>query len=137
MTTPENARAHPPETLEGWYALHQLFTVDRGLPVHASNDRGADSTPPVDATRQHADAGNGWTAWARVIGSKADVMVVHFAPTLDAIAEIQVRTRQMPRMAALRLEYSFLSVTEAGLYHLTAEMAREAAERGGTVGDES
>ena len=137
MTTPENARAHPPETLEGWYALHQLFTVDRGSLVRASNDRGADSTPPVDATRQHADAGNGWTAWARVIGSKADVMVVHFAPTLDAIAEIQVRTRQMPRMAALRLEYSFLSVTEAGLYHLTAEMAREAAERGGTVGDES
>jgi len=32
--------------------------------------------------------------------------------------------------------YSFLSVTEAGLYHLSAELARNAAERGGVVGDE-
>ena len=30
---------------------------------------------------------------------------------------------------------SFLSVTEAGLYHITAQLAREAAERGGVVGD--
>ena len=32
--------------------------------------------------------------------------------------------------------YSFLSVTEAGLYHLTSELARETVERGGVVGDE-
>jgi chlorite dismutase len=38
-------------------------------------------------------------------------------------------------MSGLRLEYSFLSVTEAGLYHLTAQLARQAAQRGGAVGD--
>jgi chlorite dismutase len=39
-------------------------------------------------------------------------------------------------MQALIPTYSFLSVTEAGLYHVTAELAQEAASRGGTVGDE-
>jgi chlorite dismutase len=33
--------------------------------------------------------------------------------------------------------YSFLSVTEAGLYHLSAELARAAVERGGAIGDEA
>lgn len=32
--------------------------------------------------------------------------------------------------------YSFLSVTEAGLYHITAQLAAEAEARGGSVGDE-
>ena len=36
----------------------------------------------------------------------------------------------------MKLVYSFLSVTEAGLYHITAQLAREAVERGGAVGDE-
>jgi chlorite dismutase len=72
-----------------------------------------------------------------VIGSKMDVMAVHFAPTLDAIGEVQDALRCSPVMSRLRLEYSFLSVTEAGLYHLTAELARETAERGGVVGDET
>src|SRR4029434_9554180 len=38
---------------------------------------------------------------------------------------------------ALQPVYSFLSVTEAGLYHLSAELARAAAERGGFVGDDA
>ena len=52
-------------------------------------------------------------------------MAVHFAPTLDAIGEAQDALRCSPLMSRLRLHYSFLSVTEAGLYHLTAELARE------------
>jgi peroxiredoxin len=40
-------------------------------------------------------------------------------------------------MRALHPVYSFLSVTEAGLYHLTAQLARDAAQRGGAVGDET
>lgn len=135
MPTPENSRSHPPETLEGWYALHQLFTVDREHLSDESNRPGVNATPRVEPTRETHPNG-GWTAWARVIGSKADVMTVHFAPTLDAIAELQDSVRRSPATARLRLHYSFLSVTEAGLYHLTSELAREASERGGAVGDD-
>lgn len=64
-------------------------------------------------------------------------MAVHFAPTLDAIGDAQDALRRSPAMNRLRLQYSFLSVTEAGLYHLTSELARETIERGGTIGDET
>jgi chlorite dismutase len=136
MPSQEIPRSHPPETLEGWYALHQLFTVDRAEVSRARDSRGVDATTRVEATRE-SPPGDGWTAWAKVIGSAADVMAVHFAPTLDALAQVQDTVRRLPAMASLRLAYSFLSVTEAGLYHLTSELAREAAERGGTVGDEA
>ena len=70
-----------------------------------------------------------------LIGSTADVMVIHFRNGMDAIGEAQRAFAPAAARAGLRLHRSFLSVTEAGLYHLTAKLAQEAAARGGTVGD--
>ena len=61
---------------------------------------------------------------------------MHFRETLDEIGDAQRDWASTPMSQSLRLEYAFLSVTEAGLYHLTAQLAREAVERGGKVGDE-
>jgi hydrogen peroxide-dependent heme synthase len=115
--------AHPPETLEGWYALHQIFSIDPSVADAGS----AGVTLPA--------AAEGWSAAARLIGSSADMLVVHFRPTLDEIGAAQAAFAKQPAVRAMRLVYSFLSITEAGLYHLSAQLAREAAERGGAVGD--
>jgi chlorite dismutase len=61
---------------------------------------------------------------------------MRFLPSLDDIGSAESAFRRSPLMDVLRLENSFLSVTEAGLYHLTAEVARETTERGGKTGDE-
>lgn len=130
-------RAYPPETLEGWYALHQIFTIDLAqvdnsdtpCPPNESLDGSPSGSPGVSPD------GKGWSAFVRLIGSKANFMVVHFRPTLDAIAAADEAWRRHPWLSGLRPEYTFLSVTEAGLYHLTAQLAREATERGGAVGD--
>lgn len=135
MKTPGTSRAQPPETLEGWYALHQIFTRAAPSLRSPSHTRGGDATNPE--TQDPANEAQGWTAWARLIGSKADLMAVHFAPTLDAIGVLEADIKRSSAMDGLELSYSFLSVTEAGLYHLTAELARETIERGGSVGDEA
>src|SRR5215471_9015289 len=135
MQTPGISPAQPPETLEGWYALHQIF-ARKLSPVQATrHTRGADATSPL--VPDQTSESQGWTAWARLIGSKSDLMAVHFAPTLDAIGELEAAIKRSPAMSCLEMTYSFLSITEAGLYHLTAQLARETAERGGTVGDET
>jgi chlorite dismutase len=72
-----------------------------------------------------------------LVGSRADIMAIHFRPTLEALGEVQRETVRRLAARERRLEYSFLSVTKAGLYHLTAQLAREAVERGGHVGDET
>jgi chlorite dismutase len=147
MTTPPTA--HPPATLEGWYVLHQIFRVDRrrlakrGLVAMLRNARTALNTRAVAGaaprTRRKAatESTIGWSCLARVIGSTSDLMVIHFRDSLDAIGEAQDALSRTALGEILDPVYSFLSITEAGLYHITAELAREAVGRGGKVGDEA
>lgn len=129
--------AHPPETTEGWYVLHQVLRWQRpalramaGATLHAASDEAIAALDAV-ATPQ----GGGWSAVVPLVGSRADVMLVHFRPTLDDIAAVQ-RTLARPLLFDhLEPVYSFLSVTEAGLYHASAQLAEAAAARGGAVGD--
>src|SRR5215213_6178888 len=131
------APAHPPETLEGWYALHQVFAIDRSAIAERDKSSPIRDTSSVQTTRgEMPPASAGWTAFTRLIGSRADVMAIHFRSTLDEIGDAQRAAARLPGMSRLHLVYSFLSVTEAGLYHLSAQLAREATERGGAVGDE-
>ena len=137
-----NAIAYPSETVEGWYVLHQLFAIDRAALRARSN--GTDGTVSLENMKQRAAAalcemtspvGGGWRAVAPLVGSRADVMILHFRPTLDGLGDAQRQLACEPLFDLMRPVYTFLSVTEAGLYHITAELAREADARGGHVGD--
>lgn len=129
---PDDRKIHPPETLEGWYALHQLFAHPVGL---TPNEKEQANTAAL-LSKLAKPEGGGWSAVARVIGSVSDTMMVHFRPTLDAIGEVQKQLDADPYIQRLVSTYTFLSITEAGLYHITAELARDAVARGGKVGDE-
>ncbi|HEX5437495.1 MAG TPA: hydrogen peroxide-dependent heme synthase [Gemmatimonadaceae bacterium] len=131
------AIAHPPETLEGWYALHQLFSIDRAA-LRARDAAGADEQRDrfrAMLTALASPGEGGWSAPVRLIGSRADLLLMHFRPTLDALGAAQRCVAAEPAAEALRLVSSFLSITEAGLYHVTAQLARDAAARGGAIGD--
>ena len=129
--------AHPPETLEGWYVLHQVYSLDRPmlrlgpLAVHTGARRSASEVLAALASPEDG----GWSVVVPLLGSRADVMLVHFRPTLDALGAVQSKLAREPLFDAFRLVYSFLSITEAGLYHLTAELAQAAETRGGAYGD--
>lgn len=116
----------PPATLEGWYALHQAFTLDwSALREMTSTDR----THLAEETRalfaEIAEPADGWSAAFRLVGGGADLMAVHFRPTLDELSDVELRLRRSPLGEMARVEYDYLSVTEAGLYYATAETARE------------
>lgn len=116
-----------PATLEGWYALHQVFSMDWA----ALRAAGADSRRDVAAAAQAlfselAEGPDGtWSAPFRLAGGGADWLFVHFRPTLDELADVQRRVSDSALGVYLRREYDYLSITEAGLYHATAEAARE------------
>lgn len=116
-----------PLTLEGWYALHQMFVVDwTGLRA-LDGKRPALARETATVLESLADAGEGgWSAAFRLVGGGADLMVVHFRESLEALAEAELRLRTSAAGALLRLDYEFLSVTEAGLYHATADAAAQA-----------
>ena len=83
--------ALPPETLEGWYAFHQVYSLDRRqLSGLTSERRGAmtyEATQLLGSMRQ--PDGGGWTIVVQLVGSAADLMIVHFRASLDAIGEAQ------------------------------------------------
>jgi chlorite dismutase len=119
------AELHP-ATLEGWYALHQAWTLDWGA-LRAMNPAVREGLAASAASlwEELAAPGEGWSAPFRLVGGGADVMFAHFRPTLEELAGVELRIRRSPLGAVLRPEWDYLSVTEAGLYHATAEAARE------------
>src|SRR5436305_640703 len=104
MTTPAASAADPssvalpPETVEGWYALHQMYRIDRAaLRLLYPAERAALRTEAADAFRALAtEMGDGWTAVVELVGSPADVMLMHFRPTLDAVGEVQRHFERSP-----------------------------------------
>ncbi|MGA9835847.1 MAG: chlorite dismutase family protein, partial [Gemmatimonadaceae bacterium] len=116
MTTPALA----PETLEGWYQLQQAFAVNRAaLRALPSADREAVAREFAAAMAEVSggDGSEGWSTLVSLVGSKADLMVMHFRPTLDALGAAQRRlARARLSDFLVPVEY-FLSVAEAGLYY--------------------
>ncbi|MFN2636109.1 MAG: chlorite dismutase family protein [Gemmatimonadaceae bacterium] len=145
MNTP--TLAHPPATLEGWYALHQIYRVTKpgkAKELHnsiRSTTRALQKASLSGSGKQKKESAKEdarpWSCFVGLIGSIADVMVIHFRESLDDIESAQKVIAASALMSALEPHYAFLSVTEAGLYHISAELARSAEARGGKVGDET
>lgn len=117
-----DANAYAPESLEGWYALHQLVTVDRAR-LHALRPDAlleARAAASQALGELAAPEVGGWSAVVPLVGSRADVMFMHFRPTLEALGAAQQRIGGLALSDVLRPAYSFLSITEVGLYHLAA-----------------
>ncbi len=118
--------ALPPATLEGWYSLHQMFTVDyAGLRSLESGRLAEVAGEARDLAAALTTPEAGWSAAFRLAGGGADFMLVHFRETLEELASVQSRVKRSAAGGFLRLDYDYLAVTEAGLYHATAEVARE------------
>jgi hydrogen peroxide-dependent heme synthase len=130
---------HPPETLEGWYLSHHVYAVDRAALRALGAERTVALLADADAALgaiAPATADGGWSAAFSLAGSAGVLLIIHARPSLDEIAVAERTLARSPLFDTLRREYGFLSVTEAGLYHITAQLAKEAVARGGAVGDE-
>lgn len=107
--------AEPPETMEGWYSLHQIY---RRIPGALAD---ADEDAVVGIDFASLARGEGWSAMVTLIGSTADFMLIHFRPTLEEIADVRDEMSVLFAELPIDLVYCFLSVTEAGLYSAKSE----------------
>src|SRR2546423_2639993 len=116
MTTPPIAR--PPETLEGWYVLHQILRFKEARPDPARLARmaksAAASISPARARSKKstpaAAAAAGWSCVVRLVGSTSDLMAIHFRESIDAIGSAQDALSRTELGKATAAYYSFLSV---------------------------
>src|SRR5579871_191445 len=109
----------PPETVEGWFVSHQISRVTRRLLRPEGLRPSLREAMEVALAEVVRPEGGGWSVPVVLVGSAADVMLVHFRPTLEGIEAAERRVKGVELSDYLEPVYSFLSVTEAGLYHLT------------------
>jgi len=126
-----------PETLEGWYMQHDMFTVNwpqwRAL---APSERAALIEEGAAWLGEQAAPEQGSSAFFSLLGHKGDLLLVHFRPSLEALNGVKLGLRQTGLFAYLQPVYGYLSVTELGLYEVIAAVQRKLAAAGlepGTV----
>jgi chlorite dismutase len=105
-----------PETLEGWFALHDLRRLDRvGWRQLSSSDREKAVTEAIDllaSFEQVTDAPSGRSVTYGVIGHKADLLMLHLRPDVGMLHELERAFEQTILAAFTTRPYSYLSVIE-------------------------
>jgi len=112
--------ADAPPTDEGWFVLHDFYTVDwdawRDAPER-DRDAALDEAESFFAHREAlADADEGDSAVFSITGQDADLMFVHFRESLDELDRIQRSFEQTAFAAYTERAHSYVSVVEVSGY---------------------
>jgi len=124
-----------PITLEGAYALHQMFRIRRPqwrtLPEAKQHEIAAAATHQLTAMEAGADHGHpSQSAIYSQIGDKGDLMFVHFRDTLEDVHRAELQIAQLELSDYLEPSHSYVSVVELGLYESSAKTYGQLLERG-------
>ncbi|MFB6148457.1 MAG: heme-binding protein [Halobacteriales archaeon] len=110
----------PPQTDEGWFALHDFRRIDwdrwRDAPDRTREDAIESGIDYLDRHEAVEDAAAGASAVFTVLGHKADLLVLHFRPSLDALSAIERRFENTTFAAFTERTSSYISVTEVSGY---------------------
>ncbi|WP_247730062.1 heme-binding protein [Halovivax limisalsi] len=113
-------RRTPPDTAEGWYVLHDFRTVDwnawREAPDRRRERAIAEGVDYLRAAERVADAEEGASATAAILGHEADLLVVHLRPSLADLNVLERRFEQTAFATFTERSDSYVSVTEASGY---------------------
>ncbi len=125
---PEN---QVPETLEGWYVLHEVWTVDwPRWRARSTADRAAIAREAGEWMKGLGGVTEGDSALYSVLTQKGDLMLVHYRRTPDELNRVELSLRQQRIHDFLNPSYSYLSVIEVSLYEAMAVAMMRVADRG-------
>ncbi len=115
----------------GWGVLHLFLTIDHaaaaGLPPDAAKDLTATLERWSEELQLHVFS---------VLGHKADVMLMALDADLSKLRALQTDVLATAAAPAVRLSWSYLSLTEGSEYTATPEQYREDLAAKGVEGDD-
>lgn len=117
-----------PQTVEGWYVLHDIRRLDREewLELEADERREvAEETAEWLAGVVNPGEGAGHSAAYRLAGHKGDLLFLHLRRTVDELSALETGFDATPLGAYCDRPYSFLSVVELSLYGASDEVGRD------------
>ena len=114
-----------PESLEGWWILHRMFSFDRRGFAGLSRKRQTRLTDDLGEVLLALKSQEGDVALAQISGHKADLMVTHYAAAFEGLLEAQNALDRLEVCDFFVPRESFTSVLELGLYDATAKVHDE------------
>ena len=109
-----------PPTEEGMFALHEFRSIDwdawRDAPARERERAIEEGRSYLGACENVVDADAGDSALFSVIGHKADLLTIHFRPTLDDLSALERGFETTALAGFTERESSYVSVTEVSGY---------------------
>ncbi|MCD2256729.1 hydrogen peroxide-dependent heme synthase [Agrilactobacillus fermenti] len=110
----------PVETLEGWYCMHLLWSIEtskwRQLPADTKQARVQQFQKLLQQYSDQEAQGQGSHYLFNVSGHKGDLGLMILRETLDELNEIELELAKLPLFDCLKRGRSYVSVTEVGTY---------------------
>lgn len=126
-----NTTYEAPQTLEGYYVLHDVYRVDWPMWWAVQEKFGPEI---IAAARQWlasaAGIERGDSAAYSMVTQKGDLMFVHYRESPEELNRVEMSLRKTRLFEFLQPVYSFLSVIELSMYELTSVAMRKMAEQG-------
>jgi chlorite dismutase len=125
-----------PESLEGWSLLHLMYRLKwEELRALSDAERGRLAEEAVAAiaapTAAPGAAGEneGPTAFAQMLGHKADLMVTCFRRSFEGLASSQLAWQRSGLARYLEPTTSYVSIVELGMYEMTGKLHEQLAAK--------
>ena len=123
-----------PLTIEGAYALHQMFRFRRAawkqLPTEHRERIACEAERLLGSMEEPKPDHPNQSALYSLFGHKGDFLLLHFRDSLDELHDAELAIAQLELSDYLKPTHSYLSVTELGLYESTSKTYAQLAERG-------
>ncbi|MEN1938058.1 hydrogen peroxide-dependent heme synthase [Paenibacillus sp. 102] len=108
------------KTLDGWYCLHDLRSIDwAAWKTLSSDERGQamfEFLNVIEKWNKVAAAKQGSHAMYTVVGQKADIMFMILRPTMEELNEIETELNKTTLAEYMVPAYSYVSVVELSNY---------------------
>ncbi|WP_026961848.1 hydrogen peroxide-dependent heme synthase [Alicyclobacillus herbarius] len=108
------------QTLDGWYTLHDLRSIDWASWKALDNDERAEAVDELlrltQAYRNVIPHQTGAYGQYRIVGQKADLMFIHMRPTVEELADLETRFQKTRFADFTAPAYTYLSVVELSAY---------------------
>jgi chlorite dismutase len=123
--------ADAPVTLEGWYTLHEIWSVDWGAwNALAPADRDAIIMEAAGLLETQARPDEGHSACYSLLTQKGDLCFMHWRRDLESLRQAELELAHTRLRAYLVPSYSYLAVIELGTYELAGHASGLLKRRG-------
>ena len=119
-----------PQTIEGWYVLHDVYSLDWEKWRGAESSERSSLIDSLSAWLAESQGVDGDTVAYSVLSQKGDIMFVHYRRDPDALHRAELGLRASGFFDYLKPTYSYFSVIEVSLYEVMAIAMKRLTERG-------